>query len=213
MHIAHCDLSRDKSIGTMESHVNSDGVIIRDLRRSNTFITWVIAVCNVQSGLKTLKRLYSSLLHSSIVFVGRKSGISPLDLCRTLATMFGHLWMVQLVVIWFLLYFQFSFVLPLIRPAYVRKLSPFTLFEYSAKLISVTTVDVTLLLSFAFKKFLLAVEWSRARLRLPFMWVTCSNRLACTRDIRLGYVARCSLALHDSYPITPQVQQFMVIAA
>ena len=30
------------------------------VRRSNTKITWVIAECNVQSGLKTLKRLYLS---------------------------------------------------------------------------------------------------------------------------------------------------------
>ena len=59
MHIAHCDHSRDKSIGTVESHVNSDGVIMRDLCRSNAEIMWVIAVCNVQSGLKTLKRLYA----------------------------------------------------------------------------------------------------------------------------------------------------------
>ena len=28
-------------------------------RRSNTFITWVIAECNVQWGLKSLKRLYT----------------------------------------------------------------------------------------------------------------------------------------------------------
>ena len=31
------------------------------LRHSYTFITWVIAECNVQSGLKTLKRLYQLL--------------------------------------------------------------------------------------------------------------------------------------------------------
>ena len=41
MHIAHCDHSRDKSIGAVESHVNSDGVILRDLCRSNTEITWI----------------------------------------------------------------------------------------------------------------------------------------------------------------------------
>ena len=36
MHIAHCDRSRDKSISKVESHVNSDGVIVRGLDRSNT---------------------------------------------------------------------------------------------------------------------------------------------------------------------------------
>ena len=41
--------------------MNSDGVIMRDLRRSNTEIMLGIAVCNVQSGLKTLKRLYNML--------------------------------------------------------------------------------------------------------------------------------------------------------
>ena len=38
MRIAHCDHSRDKSISMVESHVNSDDVIMRDLRRSNTEI-------------------------------------------------------------------------------------------------------------------------------------------------------------------------------
>ena len=36
---AHCDHSRDKSISKVESHVNSDGVIMCDLHRSNTEIT------------------------------------------------------------------------------------------------------------------------------------------------------------------------------
>ena len=38
MNTQHCSL-RDKSIGTTEAHVNSDGVIMRDLCRSNTEIT------------------------------------------------------------------------------------------------------------------------------------------------------------------------------
>ena len=67
MYIAHCDHT-DKSIGTVESHVKSDGIIMCDLCRSNTEITWVIAVCNVQSGLKTLKWLYQQDMHMEIQY-------------------------------------------------------------------------------------------------------------------------------------------------
>ena len=43
---------------------HSIGIHVR-LHHANTTIAWLIAVCNVQSGLETLQRQYSSVGHYS----------------------------------------------------------------------------------------------------------------------------------------------------
>ena len=65
----------------------------------------------------------------------------------------------------------------------VSELSPFTLFECSLKFIFVATVEIIFLLSFVFKELLLAVEQSRARLRLSFY----------VRRLRKPFGNRCSI--------------------
>ena len=68
--------------------------------------------------------------------------------------------------------FDMTSVVVAIQPCFtydlvcVSELSPFTLFECSLKFIFVATVEIIFLLSFVFKELLLAVEQSRARLRL-----------------------------------------------
>ena len=51
LHIVHCTQSRDYSIGMVESHAAYGNGIHVSLQRSNTEITWLIAVCIVLSTL------------------------------------------------------------------------------------------------------------------------------------------------------------------
>ena len=53
LHIIHCTQSRDYSIGMVESHTAYGNGIHVSLQRSNTEITWLIAVCTVLSQLRT----------------------------------------------------------------------------------------------------------------------------------------------------------------
>ena len=74
VHIWHCTVVPDCTLHStithvilvlewwMPTHDCAIGIHV-SLRRSHTFITWVIAECNVQSGLKTLKRLYKHCMY------------------------------------------------------------------------------------------------------------------------------------------------------
>ena len=68
MHIAHCNHSCDKSIGTLEPHMlNATRITMRRTNPGQYFHSlWVIAVCNVQSGLKIVKQLYPSEIVSMV---------------------------------------------------------------------------------------------------------------------------------------------------
>ena len=84
LHIANWDHSHDNNIRSLESRVNSNGIIMCGLRCSNTKITWMIIAHNVQLELKTLKWLHrltttdhvycARLLHTQLLMAACQSG-------------------------------------------------------------------------------------------------------------------------------------------
>ena len=65
-----CNHSRDYSIRTAESHMNFNGVQDVRLKCSNTEITWMVAVCNVQMGLQNSETtVHIILIHISTITI------------------------------------------------------------------------------------------------------------------------------------------------